>query len=140
MIDYTRRRARALTPGPYRAGLATVQRENIKAGSQSVGRVTITEAGRKAIENADAVYDREHVAAVRFRRCHGVPLQGGYSSRGLVPADSGTFAKSIDHFSRLVPRHAAGDAQELRIATAIPKPSLKRLSVPSRVTTTIFFR
>jgi hypothetical protein len=65
---------------------------------------------------------------------------------GIHPAvssrlrSSGSFAKSIDHFSRLVHRHDAGDAQELRIATAIPKPSLKRFSVPSRVTTTIFFR
>ncbi len=32
-----------------RAGLATAQRE-IKAGSQSVGRVRITEAGRRALE------------------------------------------------------------------------------------------
>jgi hypothetical protein len=68
------------------------------------------------------------------------------SRAGIHPAvssrlrSSGSVAKSIDHFSRLVHRHAAGDAQELRIATAIPKPSLKRLSVPSRVTTTIFFR
>ncbi len=33
-----------------RAGLATVQRENLKAGSQSIGRVRITEAGRRALE------------------------------------------------------------------------------------------
>jgi hypothetical protein len=33
-----------------RSGLATAQGENIKAGSQSVGRVRITEAGRRALE------------------------------------------------------------------------------------------
>jgi len=33
-----------------RAGLATAQRENIKAGSLAVGRVRITEAGRRALE------------------------------------------------------------------------------------------
>jgi hypothetical protein len=33
-----------------RAGLATVHRENIKAGGESVGRITITEAGRWALE------------------------------------------------------------------------------------------
>jgi hypothetical protein len=33
-----------------RAGLATAQRENIKAGSLAVGRVRITEAGRQALE------------------------------------------------------------------------------------------
>jgi hypothetical protein len=33
-----------------RAGLATTQRENLKAGSRSIGRVRITEAGRRALE------------------------------------------------------------------------------------------
>jgi hypothetical protein len=33
-----------------RAGLATLQRENLKAGSQSIGRVRITEAGRRALK------------------------------------------------------------------------------------------
>jgi hypothetical protein len=33
-----------------RTGLATTQRENLKAGSQSIGRVRITEAGRRALE------------------------------------------------------------------------------------------
>jgi hypothetical protein len=33
-----------------RAGLATTEREDIKAGSQSIGRVRITEAGRRALE------------------------------------------------------------------------------------------
>jgi hypothetical protein len=33
-----------------RAGLATAQRENIKAGSLAVGRIRITEAGRRALE------------------------------------------------------------------------------------------
>jgi hypothetical protein len=33
-----------------RAGLATAQRENIKAGSLAVGRVRITESGRRALE------------------------------------------------------------------------------------------
>jgi hypothetical protein len=37
-------------PGLIRAGLATAQRENIKADSQSVGRLRITEAGRRALE------------------------------------------------------------------------------------------
>jgi hypothetical protein len=32
-----------------RAGLATT-RKNLKAGSQSIGRVRITEAGRRALE------------------------------------------------------------------------------------------
>jgi hypothetical protein len=31
------------------AGLATAQRENIKAGSLAVGRIRITEAGRRAL-------------------------------------------------------------------------------------------
>jgi hypothetical protein len=34
-----------------RAGLATAHRENIKTGSQSVGRLRITEAGRRALED-----------------------------------------------------------------------------------------
>jgi hypothetical protein len=34
----------------FRAGLATAQRENIKAGSQAVGRVRITDAGKRALE------------------------------------------------------------------------------------------
>jgi hypothetical protein len=33
-----------------RAGLATVQRENLKDSSQSIGRVRITEAGRRALD------------------------------------------------------------------------------------------
>jgi hypothetical protein len=33
-----------------RAGLATTQRENVKAGSRSMGCVRITEAGRRALE------------------------------------------------------------------------------------------
>ena len=33
-----------------RAGLAILQHENLKAGSQSIGRVRITEAGRRALE------------------------------------------------------------------------------------------
>jgi hypothetical protein len=33
-----------------RIGLATTQRENTEAGSQSLGRVRITEAGRQALE------------------------------------------------------------------------------------------
>jgi hypothetical protein len=33
-----------------RAGLATAQRENIKAGSLAVGRIRITEAGRRALK------------------------------------------------------------------------------------------
>jgi hypothetical protein len=33
-----------------RTGLATTQRENLKAGSQSIGRVRITEAGRRVLE------------------------------------------------------------------------------------------
>jgi hypothetical protein len=33
-----------------RAGLATTQRENVKAGSRSLGRVRITEDGRLALE------------------------------------------------------------------------------------------
>jgi hypothetical protein len=33
-----------------RAGLATTQRKNREAGSQSIGRVRITEAGRRALE------------------------------------------------------------------------------------------
>jgi hypothetical protein len=33
-----------------RTGLAATQRENLKAGSQSIGRVRITEAGRRALE------------------------------------------------------------------------------------------
>jgi hypothetical protein len=33
-----------------RAGLATTDRENLKGGSQSIGRVRITEAGRRALE------------------------------------------------------------------------------------------
>ena len=33
-----------------RAGLATAQRENLKAGSLSIGRIRITEAGRRALE------------------------------------------------------------------------------------------
>jgi hypothetical protein len=37
--------------GLISAGLATTQRENTKAGSQSVGRVRITEAGRRALED-----------------------------------------------------------------------------------------
>jgi hypothetical protein len=32
------------------AGLATVQHENVKSSSQSVGRVRISEAGRRALE------------------------------------------------------------------------------------------
>jgi hypothetical protein len=32
-----------------RAGLATTEREDLKAGSQSIGRIRITEAGRRAI-------------------------------------------------------------------------------------------
>ncbi len=42
-------RRRVLT-GFIRAGLATVQRENVKAGSQVAGRVRITEVGRRALE------------------------------------------------------------------------------------------
>jgi len=34
-----------------RSGLATAQRENITSGRQSVGRVTITEAGKRALED-----------------------------------------------------------------------------------------
>jgi hypothetical protein len=34
-----------------RAGLATTERENLKAG-QSIGRVRITEAGRRALEGS----------------------------------------------------------------------------------------
>jgi hypothetical protein len=33
-----------------RGGLVTAQRQNIKAGSQSFGRVRITEGGRRALE------------------------------------------------------------------------------------------
>jgi hypothetical protein len=33
-----------------RAGLATTEREDLKAGSQSIGRVRITEAGRRALQ------------------------------------------------------------------------------------------
>jgi hypothetical protein len=33
-----------------RAGLATTHRKNPKAGSQSIGRVRISEAGRRALE------------------------------------------------------------------------------------------
>jgi hypothetical protein len=33
-----------------RIGLATIQRESISPGSESVGRVRITEAGRRALE------------------------------------------------------------------------------------------
>jgi hypothetical protein len=33
-----------------RAGLATTERENLKGGRQSIGRVRITEAGRRALE------------------------------------------------------------------------------------------
>jgi hypothetical protein len=33
-----------------RAGIATARRENIKGGSQAVGRIRITEAGRGALE------------------------------------------------------------------------------------------
>jgi hypothetical protein len=33
-----------------RARLATTQRENLKAGSRSIGRVRITEAGRRALQ------------------------------------------------------------------------------------------
>jgi hypothetical protein len=33
-----------------RTGLATIQRESIKPGSESVGRLRITEAGRRALE------------------------------------------------------------------------------------------
>lgn len=33
-----------------RAGLATTQGENLKDGSQSIGRIRITEAGRRAIQ------------------------------------------------------------------------------------------
>jgi hypothetical protein len=41
---------RRMLAGLIRAGLATAQRQNIKAGSQAVGRVRITEAGRRALE------------------------------------------------------------------------------------------
>ncbi len=41
---------RRLLADLIRAGLATAQRENINAGSQPVGRVRITEAGRRALE------------------------------------------------------------------------------------------
>jgi hypothetical protein len=34
-----------------RIGLATIQRESIKPGSESVGRVRITDAGRRALED-----------------------------------------------------------------------------------------
>jgi hypothetical protein len=33
-----------------RAGLATTERENLKGGSRSIGRVRITEVGRQALE------------------------------------------------------------------------------------------
>jgi hypothetical protein len=36
--------------GLIRTGLATAGRENIKAGSQAVGRVRITDAGKRALE------------------------------------------------------------------------------------------
>ncbi len=33
-----------------RAGLATTERDDLKAGRQSIGRIRITEAGRRALE------------------------------------------------------------------------------------------
>ncbi len=33
-----------------RAGLVTTQRENVKAGNRSLGRIRITEDGRRALE------------------------------------------------------------------------------------------
>src|SRR5260370_24286322 len=39
-----------------RAGLATAQRENIKAGSRAVGRVTTAEARRPALEGSRSTH------------------------------------------------------------------------------------
>ncbi len=41
---------RSMVMGLIRAGLATTERDDLKAGSQSIGRIRITEAGRRALE------------------------------------------------------------------------------------------